>query len=125
MVPDQAGIEMTPYILGIIMVLVFIVLGYRKITLKDIRNEWHDRRTVEAGPPSPQPTGNFKFVEENPEKFVLYAEYERYEGDPVSDVYKVAYWRQADTEDLNAFYDKWFLNNHGRTGRNSAFLFSS
>jgi len=103
-----ASVAMTPYVIGAIMVLIFIVLSTKKLFAP----------APEPDPAklyTPERTGNFKFVEENPEKYVLYAEYERWEvEDMVSFGFKKVYWVRANTEDLNYYYDQQFLARHGR-----------
>lgn len=109
-----AGISMTPYIIGAIMVLIFIAFSSKKLFAPATEltkfNEPDPAKLY-----APERTGNFKFVEENPEKYVLYAEYERWEVDGmVSFGFKKVFWQRANTDDLNYYYDQQFLARHGR-----------
>lgn len=110
---ELASISMTPYILGVIFILIFLFFGSKKLftpaQLEKLREP--DPAKLYA----PERTGKFKFVEENPEKFVLYAEYQKWEVEDVLTLgFKKVYWQRATTEDLNYYYDKQMVEKYGR-----------
>ncbi|MGJ1305157.1 hypothetical protein [Sphingobacterium multivorum] len=110
----QVNIEMAPFVFGALMILVFVVLGSRTLFFAPETSVCTepDLNSVDL----PRRTGNFKFVEENPGKYVVYAEYERWEMNELFDGFKKVYWKRADQDDINAYYDMRFLEKSGRMG---------
>jgi hypothetical protein len=114
MMEELASISMAPYVLGVIFILVFLFFGSKKLFTPATELD-KLREPDPAKLYAPERTGNFKFVEENPEKFVLYAEYQKWEVEDVLTFgFKKVYWQRATTEDLNYYYDKQMLEKHGR-----------
>lgn len=102
------------YILTAIIVLI-ILFFIEKTLFPSAREKKKFREPDPAKLYAPERTGNFKFVEENPEKYVLYAEYEKWEvEETLSFGIKKTFWQRANTEDMNYYFDKKMLGKHGR-----------
>lgn len=111
----QASILTTPYILGAIMVLAFLILGAGRLQLFPKKaNKLPLKQPDLLKLDRPRRTGNYKFIEESCGNVVLYCEFEVWEMQEFLTGYKRTFWEIATDEDKRDYYHQKMLELNGR-----------